>query len=163
VSDADVRSRFTDDEWLALVEAPSMAAMAVYAVGRPSLPGKLLELLVGGAAAHHRGDHGAADDLVRAVDRDEESFHVQRDLSTKVSSFDHETMTVVAIDGLRRAGAVLAGPGAPEAAGFTSWVLDVARAVAEAASDRHDTAKVSEAEKDVLERIGRVLRGEEAA
>jgi hypothetical protein len=153
----DSRNRFTDAEWGALAIAPSAAAGAMIATSRPGFFGTAKEVYASVSA-------------IKAIPTDGEAAALIADLAAYASEHDEiaddlkrkdddlEAARTQALDAIDRAGLAAAKLEPGELEGFVSWVIGVARAVAEAAADKGETAPVSDAEEQTIAEIERRLR-----
>ena len=140
------KSAFTDAEWHALVDAPLLVTMAVFAAGEHGPISMVKEASASARAIAKPGPHGAANELIGQIVADADSKEARHEMK------EHRGPTIeAAIDGalesLEPAAAALKKIDPVEAAEVAAWLLDIARAVASAAKTVNPT------EQATIERI----------
>lgn len=157
------KADFTDEEWTRLKRAPFVAGMAISFAD----PGGPIEAFKETAATLRTaladaggGTHG---ELVREL-----AVEVQADAKARhnpLSGFKPEhgsTATAEILGELTEANRIVAAKATPEeAAGFRAWLLDAAKAAADAAKEGgflgFHAERVSQGERDMLERLDQAL------
>lgn len=141
---------FSTDDWQALAEAPIFATLAVVAVGEHGPISMVKEASASARAMARPGDRFPANDLIAAIAHDAEGHEARHDVSQhRGKSFD-ETVEL-ALAALRQARAALDTIPPEEAAQVAAWVVDIARAVADAAKGTSDR------ESETIAKIAAVL------
>src|SRR5262245_31435809 len=160
------KSSFTPDEWKILLESVMMAGIAVTAAEPSGLWGLLKESLASGTALVTTKMDAGANPLIKAVVADFDTTQgrsTTRDgLSEKLKGANPTEIKVRCIETLRQAGAVLDAKAPGDAAAFKSWLREISRHVAEAATEGgflgFGGVSVSEGEKGTLREISSALR-----
>lgn len=143
---------FSDDEWAALSEAPLYVTLAIVAVAEHGPISMVKEAAAGARAMAQPGDRGVASELINAISHDAQSSEARHDAKDHRGKSPDEAVNV-ALEQLKPATAALAKLPLDEAVEVRSWLLDIARAVAEAAKG------VNEKEQATIDRIRVALGG----
>jgi hypothetical protein len=143
---------FSDDEWKALAEAPLYVTLAVVAVAEHGPISMVKEAAASARAMAQPGDRGAASGLVAAISHDAQTHEARHDAKQHIGKTPEQAVDD-AVAQLAPATAALARLPIEEAAEVRSWLLDIARATAEAAKG------VNERERATIERIRVALGG----
>ena len=146
------KSFFSDDEWTALSEAPLFVTMAVVAVAEHGPISMVKEAAASARTMAQPGDRGAASALIAAISHDAQGHEARHDAK------EHRGKTLdqavdEALTQLAAVPAALDKLPVEEAIEVRSWLLDIARAVADAAKG------TSEREQATIERIRVALGG----
>jgi len=149
------KSFFSDDEWKALSEAPLFVTLAMIAVAEHGPISMVKEAAAGARAMTQPGDRGAATELIVAIAHDAQSHEARHDAKEHRGKTPDQAVEE-AVAQLAPATAALAKLPIEEAAEVRSWLLDLARAVADAAKG------TSEREEATVERIRVALGGPSA-
>ena len=141
---------FSDDEWKALSEAPLFVTMAVVAVAEHGPISMVKEAAASARTMAQPGDRGAATELIAAISHDAQSHEARHDAK------EHRGKTLdqavdEALAQLAAVPAALAKLPLEEAIEVRSWLIDIARAVADAAKGTSDR------EQATIDRIGVAL------
>ena len=141
---------FSDDEWKALSEAPLFVTMAVVAVAEHGPISMVKEAAASARTMAQPGDRGAATELIAAISHDAQSHEARHDAK------EHRGKTLdqavdEALAQLAAVPAALAKLPLEEAIEVRSWLIDIARAVADAAKGTSDR------EQATVDRIGVAL------
>lgn len=159
------KSAFTEEEWRLVVSSPMLAGMAV-TIGDPSgLWGMMKEGLVSASALLAARKDTAANAIAKAIASDLETAEgrgVARDnLKADLAGKSAAEIKARALDGLKRARAIVAAKAPEEAEGFTAWLQAIAAKTAEAAKEGgfmgFGGVRVSDAEKATLAEIADAL------
>jgi hypothetical protein len=146
------KSFFNDDEWKALSEAPLAVTLAMVAVGQHGPISMVKEAAASAREMTRPHDRGAANELIALLAHDAQTKEARHDVEAhKGHSIDEEVG--IALDLLRPAAAAIAKLSAEEAGEVRAWLVDIARAVADASKG------TSDAETSTIERIRVVLTG----
>ena len=140
------KSFFSESEWRALSEAPLYVALAMGAVGEH---GPISMVKEAAAAAHVMavpGDRGAAGELIVAIAHDAQTKEARHDTKEHRGKTLEETATE-AIGQLDPAATAIARLPVDEADAIRGWLVDIARAVANAAKG------LSDGEQATIDRI----------
>jgi hypothetical protein len=140
------RSFFTDDEWAALTQAPLHVTVAVIAVAQHGPIALVKEASATAKALTRPGDHGAANELIAAIAHEAQG-HDARHAAKQDRGSSPEQVIDEALAELAPATAAINRLPIAEAAEVRSWLIDLARAVADAAKG------TSEKEAAVIERL----------
>ena len=144
------KSVFTDDEWLAITDAPLIIAMAMAAVGPHGPISMIKESAASAKAIATPPDHGAANGLIGEIVAVAKTKEARHDVK------DHKAATLPAmvdslLGELPTAAAALHKLPADEAAGVKAWFSEIAVAIAAAAKG------TSAEEQTVIDRIKAVF------
>lgn len=153
----DSRNRFTDEQWNALAAGPAAAAATMMATSRPGVIGIAREMYAGLKAIKDSAPTGEAAELVADLIAYAEEH---KDIGESISGDgdDTEAMRSAALQAVDQAGLAAGNLTPGELDGYVTWLLGVARAMAEAASDKGEDVAVSDAEELTLAEIERRLR-----
>jgi hypothetical protein len=126
------KSVFSDDEWNALRNAPALVTMAAFAAGEHGPISMMKEATASARAIARPGDRGAANALIAELAQHAESKEVRHDVK------GHQRATIEAtideaLAALQPAAAALEKLPADEAVQIGAWLVDIAKAEAEAA------------------------------
>lgn len=126
------KSVFSDDEWKALCDAPLLVTLAVFAAGEHGPISMVKEASASARAIARPGDRVAANALIAELAQDADSKEARHDMKGHQRSTIDETIDAALAD-LQPAAAALAKLPPDEAAQVGAWLVDIAKAVAEAA------------------------------
>jgi len=146
------KSAFTDDEWHALTDAPLMVTMAVFAAGEHGPISMVKEASASARSIAQPGDRGVATDLIAAIAAEADSKEARHDMNQHRSQDLDEAITGALADLEPAAAALRKNTSAMEAAEVAGWLVDIARAVAEAAKT------VNPKEQETIEKITALFR-----
>jgi hypothetical protein len=154
----DPRNRVTDAEWDALAAGPAAAISAMMSTSRPGVVGVVKEALAGGKATRAVPTDGEAGELISAL----MAYASDHDELVKAyepkDEDDLEATRAAGLTGVERAGAAATKLTPAEADGYATWLVGIARAMAEATPDKDASEAVSEAEAATITEIERRLR-----
>jgi carbonic anhydrase len=146
------KSFFSDDEWKALSAAPLFVTVAMVVVGEHGPISMVKEAAASARAMAQPGDRGAAGDLIAALSHDAQGHEARHDAKEhRGKSLDESVDEAIAQ--LATVPPVLAKLPLEEAIEVRSWLVDIAKAVADAAKG------VSEREQATIDRIRVALGG----
>jgi hypothetical protein len=160
------KSSFSTDEWKAILSSPMLAGMAV-TLGEPSgLWGTMKESMASARALlETRSDPGASN-LIKAILADIETSEgrtiAKEGLKSDLTGKSAAEIKQQIIAKLARVGEIIDTKAGAEAAGFKSWLKQVAEKVAEAASEGgflgFGGVKVTDAEKASIADVAKALK-----
>ncbi len=153
----DSRNRFTDDEWSALAAAPAAAAAAMIATGKPGIFGAFKEVRASAKAITALPNEGEGVQLIADLVA-YASEHGEDGSQFTSENDDLEASRNKALDAVDQAGRAAAKLEPGELEIYSTWIVGIAQAVAEAASDKGASGPVSEAEAQTLAEVDRRLR-----
>jgi hypothetical protein len=144
------KADFRDDDWKAIVEAPLLVTVIMFAVGQHGPLSMVKESAASAKAITSPGNRGLASGLIAEIVPEAQSKQARHDAD------HHKGASLAEVDeagptDLTAAAAALATAPVDEAAGVAGWYYDIARAVAGAAKG------TSEAETEALGRIAAIL------
>jgi hypothetical protein len=146
------KSAFTDDEWHALIDAPLMVTMAIFAAGEHGPISTVKEASASARAIASPGNRGAATELVAQIASEADSKEARHDMKEHREK-DMDSTIATALAALEPAAAALRAKTSPmEAAEVAGWLLDIAAAVAKAAKT------VNPKEQEAIEKITAIFR-----
>ena len=146
------KSAFTADEWHALTDAPLLVTMAIFAAGEHGPISMVKEASASARSIANPGNRGVANDLIAQIAVDADSKEARHDMN-KHRGKDLDAAIAGALADLEPAAAALkANTSAMEAAEVAGWLVDIARAVAEAAKT------VNPKEQETIEKISALFR-----
>ena len=146
------KSFFSDDEWTALSEAPLFVTMAVVAVAEHGPISMVKEAAASARLMARPGDRGAASGLIAAISHDAQGHEARHDAKEHRGRTPDQAVDE-ALAQLAPVTAALAKLPLEEAIEVRSWLIDIARAVADAAKGTSDR------EQATIERIRVALGG----
>jgi hypothetical protein len=146
------KASFSAEEWQALSEAPLYVTLAIVAVAEHGPISMVKEAAASARAMARPGDRGAAAGLVAEIAHDAQTHEARHDAKQHLAKTPDQAVDD-ALAQLGRATAALAKIPIEEAAEVRAWLLDIARATAEAAKG------VNEREQATIERIRVALGG----
>jgi hypothetical protein len=149
------KSFFSDDEWKALSEAPLFVTLAMIAVAEHGPISMVKEAAAGARAMAQPGDRGAATELIVAISHDAQGHEARHDAKEHRGKTPEQAVDE-AVAQLAPVTAALGKLPIEEAVEVRSWLLDLARAVADAAKG------TNEREQATIERIRVALGGPSA-
>jgi hypothetical protein len=127
------KSAFTADEWHALTDAPLLVTMAIFAAGEHGPISMVKEASASARSIANPGDHGVANDLIRAIAAEADTKEARHDMNAHRGK-DLDAAIAGALSDLEPAAAALhTNTSSIEAAEVAAWLLDIAQAVAAAA------------------------------
>jgi hypothetical protein len=160
------KSSFSADEWKAILSSPMLAGMAV-TLGEPSgLWGTMKESMASARALlETRSDPGASN-LIKAILADIETSEgrtiAKEGLKSDLTGKSAAEIKQQIIAKLARVGEIIDTKAGAEAAGFKSWLKQVAEKVADAASEGgflgFGGVKVTDAEKASIADVAKALK-----
>jgi hypothetical protein len=142
----------SDDEWKALSEAPLYVTLAMVAVAEHGPISMVKEAAASARTMAQPGDRGVAAELIAAISHDAQSSEARHDTKEHRGKTPEQAVDM-AIEQLAPATAALAKLPLDEAVEVRTWLLDIARAVAEAAKG------VNDREQATIDRIRVALGG----
>jgi hypothetical protein len=146
------KSAFTDDEWHALTDAPLMVTMAVFAAGEHGPISMVKEASASARSIAQPGDRGVANELIAAIVAEADTKEARHDMNQHKSKDLDAAITGALADLAPAAAALKQKTSAIEAAEVAGWLVDIARAVAEAAKT------VNPKEQETIEKITALFR-----
>jgi hypothetical protein len=160
------KADFTAEEWKLLLQSPLVAGVAVSAAEPSGLIGMMRESMASARALIEAKTDPSADALVKAIASEFETSEgrglAQDGVKTAITGATAPADFVTkALDALKSASAVLDAKGGVDAAPFKTWLVGVAKSVAEAAPEGgflgFGGTQVSEAEKATVAQIASAL------
>lgn len=160
------KSNFTDDEWKAILSSPMLAGMAV-TLGEPSgLWGTMQESMASARALLETRSDPSASNLVKAILADIETSEgrsiAREGLKSELTGKSATEIRQQVIAKLARVGDIIDAKAGTDAAGFKSWLKQVAERVAEAATEGgflgFGGVKVTDAEKASIADVAKALK-----
>jgi hypothetical protein len=146
------KSQFSDDEWKALSEAPLAVTLAMVAVGQHGPISMVKEASASARQMAQPGDRGVAQELIAAISHDAQSKEARHDVEQHKGK-SMEQVVDNAIGLLVPAAAAIAQLPPEEAGEVRAWLVDIAKAVADASKGTSDE------ETATIERIRSTLAG----
>src|SRR5262249_48230993 len=146
------KSFFSEDEWKALSEAPLYVTLAIVAVGEHGPISMVKEAAASARLLAQPGDREPATEAIPALAPDAQGHEARHDAKQHRGKSLDQTVDE-AITQLSGAAAALRRIPLEEAIEVRSWLVDIARAVADAAKG------VTEREQAVIDRIRIALGG----
>ena len=154
------KTDFTDSEWETLRRAPMVAGMGITFAD----PGGPIEVVKETSAVLRfvTAESAERDDLVGEIARDVRELARQRKNPLRDFKPRGATAGKEILDEIARANAIVTEKGTPEEAeAFREWIVECARRAAEAAKEGgfmgFKAERVSEGEKEMLEKLAEVL------
>jgi hypothetical protein len=126
------KSAFTDDEWHALSEAPLLVTLAIFATGEHGPISMVKEAAASARVMAHPGEHGPANALIAEIAAAAETKEARHEMKEHRGRSMEEALEHSLTD-LAPAAAALKKLPADEAAQVGRWLVDIAKAIAEAA------------------------------
>ena len=159
------KANFSQDEWARVVASPMVAGMAITAADPSGLWGLLKEALASGWSLLDAKQNAAASPLAKAVAEDittPETRNAARDrMQAHFKGAQLGEIKSRAIEELRAIAALVDAKAPEDAAGFKSWLQQVAQKAAEAGNEGgfmgFGGVAVSDAEKATLAEIASAL------
>lgn len=160
-----LRTAFSDDEWMTVVLAPAMAAFAVTAADPGGLIGAAQEAGATGRAisdAARAEESGLTGEVARAYQDGDTRARLRDEIRAIVKGRKPREATEMAVERVGAASRLVAERTPGEAMRFDTWLREIAEDVAEAAKEGgflgFGGERVSEAERQTLDRIDAVLQ-----
>jgi hypothetical protein len=161
------KSSFSPDEWRRILQAPLLAGLAVSAADPSGWLGTLRESLANARALEAFGAEGESDRLIRAVLDDlstpEGRMAAREGVRHLIQGAEMSQIKATTLAELGAAARMLDRACPVESGGFRKWLEEVARIVAEAATEGgllgFGGARVSDAERATLAEIRAALAG----
>jgi hypothetical protein len=159
------KANFTPDEWARVVASPMVAGMAVTAADPSGLWGLLKESLSGGWALLEAKQGAGTNSLAKAVAEDfttpETRTAARNQVMAQFKGLQLGELKGKAIEELRAVAALVDAKAPEDAAGFKTWLDQVARKAAEAGNEGgflgFGGVAVSDAERATLAEISAAL------
>ena len=145
------KSVFSDDEWREIVDAPLRATLAMFAAGEHGPISMVKEASASARAIAKPGDRGAASELIAQIAAEAEGKEARHDAKAQHGQ-SMEAVTDTALEELKPAAAALRKLPTLEAAEVAGWIVDIARAVADASKG------VNEREQATIDRIAATFK-----
>jgi hypothetical protein len=146
------KSFFSDAEWHSLTEAPLFVTLAMVAVSEHGPISMVKEAAASARTLAQPGDRGAAGALIAEISHDAQTHEARHDAKQHLGKTP-DAVVDGAVEQLAPAAAALARLPIAEAGEVRGWLLDLARAVAEAAKG------VNEREQATIDRLRVALGG----
>jgi hypothetical protein len=146
------KSAFTDEEWHALTDAPLLVTMAIFAAGEHGPISMVKEASASARSIAQPGDRGEGADLIHQIAAEAESKEARHDMKEHRGKDIDTTIAATLADLEPAAAALHAKASTLEAAEVAGWLVDIARAVAEAAKT------VNAKEQETIEKITAIFR-----
>ncbi len=140
------KSDFSDDEWIAITEAPLGVTVAMFAAGQHGPISMIKESSAGVHAITRPGDRGPANGLIAEIIPIAESKQARHDTGHPHGT-SVEDMVAQCLTRLEPAATALTKLPADEHAQVGAWLVDIAVAVARASKG------VSDVERDTVAKI----------
>src|SRR6476646_1418218 len=125
------KSVFSEAEWHALTDAPLLVTLAIFVSGEHGPISMVKEATASARAIAKPGDRGAASELIMQIAAEAEGKEARHDANAHHGQ-SMEAVTDAALDQLKPAAAALRKLPPAEAAEVAGWIVDIARAVADA-------------------------------
>jgi hypothetical protein len=159
------KTTFTPDEWQQILGSVMLSGMAVTAADPSGLIGMLKESMATGRSLLAAKSGPDANELIRAVAADfstsEGRQAVREGLKATLQGSKADDVSSKSIAALHEVAALIDRKAPAEAAGFKTWLQDIAAAAAGAANEGgfmgFGGVKVSEAEKATLSQLSSAL------
>jgi len=146
------KSAFTADEWHALTDAPLLVTMAIFSVGEHGPISMVKEASASARSIANPGDHGVANELIAQIAAEADTKEARHDMKEHRGK-DLDAAVAGALKDLEPAAAALReNTSAIEAAEVAAWLVDIARAVAQAAKT------VNPKEQATIEKITAIFK-----
>jgi len=126
------KSVFSEAEWHALTDAPLLVTLAMFATGEHGPISMVKEASASARAIARPGDRGSADALIAEIATGAETKEARHDMKVHRGSSMDEVLQRSLAD-LEPAAAALAKLPGDEATQVSTWLIDIAKAVAGAA------------------------------
>jgi hypothetical protein len=159
------KADFTPEEWARIVASPMVAGMAITAADPSGLWGLMKEAMAGGWSLVEAKQNAAANPLAKAVAEDittpETQNAARSRLQAQFKGAQLSELKTRAVDELRAVAAIVDAKAPGDAAGFKTWLRDVAQKAAEAGKEGgflgFGGVAVSDAERATLAEIATAL------
>jgi hypothetical protein len=159
------KADFTPEEWARIVASPMVAGMAITAADPSGLWGLMKEAMAGGWSLVEAKQNAAANPLAKAVAEDITTPETQNAARSRLQAQFKGTqlseLKTRAVDELRAVAAIVDAKAPGDAAGFKTWLRDVAQKAAEAGKEGgflgFGGVAVSDAERATLAEIATAL------
>ena len=159
------KADFTPEEWARIVASPMVAGMAITAADPSGLWGLMKEAMAGGWSLVEAKQNAAANPLAKAVAEDittpETQNAARSRLQAQFKGAQLSDLKTRAVDELRGVAAIVDAKAPGDAAGFKTWLRDVAQKAAEAGKEGgflgFGGVAVSDAERATLAEIATAL------
>jgi hypothetical protein len=159
------KADFTPEEWARIVASPMVAGMAITAADPSGLWGLMKEAMAGGWSLVEAKQNAAANPLAKAVAEDittpETQNAARNRLQAQFKGAQLSELKTRAVDELRAVAAIVDAKAPGDAAGFKTWLRDVAQKAAEAGKEGgflgFGGVAVSDAERATLAEIATAL------
>jgi hypothetical protein len=145
------KSAFSEDEWREIVDAPLRATMAMFAAGEHGPISMVKEASASARAISRPGDRGAASALITQIAAEAEGKEARHDAKVHHGK-STDDITATALSELEPAATALRKLPSAEAAEVAGWLVDIARAVADASKG------VNEKEQATIDRIAALFK-----
>lgn len=145
------KSAFSDDEWHEIVDAPLRVTLAMVAAGEHGPISMVKEASASARAISKPGDRGAASALITQISAEADGKEARHDVKAHHGK-SMEAVTDTALGDLEAAAAALRKLPTAEAAEVAGWLVDIARAVADASKG------VSEREQATIDRVAATFK-----
>lgn len=156
------RATFADEDWQKIVRAPYLAGLAIIGVS-PTVTGLGAEMGALGRAVTDPTDAGPNNDLVNAIIAEFVSRRTDAPTTREAPPRDVTELKNRSLETIRQAIWFVSAKARPdELEGYKTWIMGIARKVAEAAKEGAflgliGGVLVSDAEKATLEEIAQTL------
>lgn len=131
------KSVFDEDQWRAVVEAPLLVTVTMFAAGQHGPISMVKESAASARLIATPGDRGAANALIAQIVPEAEAKESRHDVGHRKGASIQE-LIVKGLADLEPAAAAIANLPADEAAGVGGWLVDIAKAVAAASKGTSD-------------------------
>jgi hypothetical protein len=145
------KSAFTDDEWHALTDAPLLVAFVIFAVGEHGPISMMKEASASARSIAMPGDRGSANELIGAIAAEAESKEARHEIKEHRGP-DIDAAVASLLEELQPVAKALQKIPEQEAAEVAGWLVDIARAVAQAAKT------VNPKEQEAIDKIAATLQ-----
>src|SRR5262245_38516180 len=160
------KTSFARDEWILLLESPTIAGVAITAAEPSGLWGLLKESFVGGGALAKATVDPDVNSLVKSVAADfatsEGRSAAREGLKARLTGSKAPEIKDKCIEALRQVSTLLDSKAPADAPAFKTWLRQISQHTAEAASEGgfagFGGVPVSEAEKATLAEISSALK-----
>jgi hypothetical protein len=145
------QSDFSDQEWKAVVEAPLLVTVTMFAAGQHGPISMVKESAAGARVIGAPGDRGSASGLINAIAAQSQTKEARKDAEHHKGSDLAAVIAACLADLAPAAAALKAHLDAEESAQVGGWLYDIAHAVAGASKG------VTETEQHALDQIAAIF------
>jgi hypothetical protein len=156
------KTSFTPEEWTTLLKSPGMAGLVVVAASPNGPIGAVQESFAIGKVITETKAKGGANELITAIAGDIMTPEGRKSAQAmELFGKSAADIKTAALDTCKRAAAIVAAKSPPEADAFKGWLMQISKAVSEAAKEGgffgFGGTLVSEAEQAALKETAAAL------